>query len=48
MDTSIGLIKQRSWWQNPSLHLGIIHKMQKTLEIPQEDEGFDELIVVES
>lgn len=47
LQTSIGLIKTRNWRKHPPLPDKAINKMISQLEIPTEEEGFDQLISVE-
>jgi len=47
LNTSIGLIKQRRWKRPDQLEMVVINKMLKELQVPQKDEGFDELIIVD-
>ena len=42
MNTDIGLIRQRRW-KRPEIGMVVINKMLKELEVPQNNEGFDEL-----
>ncbi|MFB5646092.1 MAG: hypothetical protein ACE5R3_05800 [Nitrosopumilaceae archaeon] len=48
METSMGLIRQRRWRRSDQMHIAIINKMKKELEIPNKEEGFDELRVISS
>ncbi len=47
INTSIGLIRQRRWRRADQMEMVVINKMLKELQIPQEDEGFDELKIVD-
>jgi len=47
MNTSVGLIKHRRWKREDQMEMVVINKMLKELQVPQKDEGFDELIIVD-
>ena len=46
MDTPVGLIRQRRWRRPDQMHMAVINKMKKELEIPEKEEGFNELKMI--
>lgn len=45
MNTSVGLLQQRTLRRNEQFPMAVINKQLKELETPTKDEGFDQLVV---